>query len=167
MLLILSALVVLGAPASADTTPWINLDRPVAELQRLPSACPIRAELKLGRLMASASHSYRTGKPSHLKCDGGYVSVLVVELVPGARGLQARLHVVAHVALPRGVDKLAALKYWLLQGEKEVAAGAAAIEADEGETSQGDGVDLWFDESSLDPAGPEPVLRLELTLSDR
>jgi hypothetical protein len=161
------ALLIVGTSASADGLPFIDLSRPAAEIQQLPSACPIRAELKLGKLMASASRSYRTGKPSLLRCDGTYISVLLLELLPGSRGLQSRLHVVGHVALPQGGDKLAALKYWLLQGEREVAAGAETIKADEGETNWGEGADLWFDEKTLDPAGPEPVLRLELALSDR
>ena len=75
-------------PAWPQSSNFIRLDRPSEELARHSNVCPIRVDLPLGKLF-DGGPVYRSGKAAALKCNGAYVSVVVVERHSGVAGTTA------------------------------------------------------------------------------
>jgi hypothetical protein len=157
--------VVLALPAWSQSPGFINLGQPLEKIAKSSNACPIRVDLPLGKLFEDGS-IYRSGKAAAIKCDGAYLSVVVIEHHPAARGLKPRIHPKVIVTLPNGRDKLAQVKYWFMRGEEILSIGEEEISADEGETSSESGADLWYDKEVGQDA-TNLYLRIEATFVER
>lgn len=156
---------ILVLPAWSQGPEFIKLNRPSEEIAKHSNVCPIRVELPLGKLFREGP-IYRSGKAAAVKCDGGSLSVILVEHHLAARGLKPRIHPKVIITLPSGRDKLVQVKYWFMRGDELLSTGGEEISADEGETSSEDGADLWYDKE-MGKDDLDLSLRIEATFIER
>lgn len=154
---------------------FIDLSRPMAELMKFPQACPIRLSLGLPELLLTEEATVQNAKARAVKCQGAYFSTLNLIWAPNARTLgeidhrpvrHGRLVFRPFITLPKGRDKYVEVDFRIMRGEKILAEGRVAANADEGEVNWEE-TTVWIDQAMLGSEGLPVILRLEARFSDR